>query len=232
MNSNLHDGHRKRVREEFIANGCRFENISQHKVLEMMLFYAIPRKDTNEIAHRLINKFGSVSNVIKANISDLMGIEGISESSAAFLKLFAEVNKMCLTETHDKKLIFASPEEAGDYIMAKFYGEKDELFAVISINGSGEVIGFDLINDGSATTVGINCRKVLETVINRRAVSVILAHNHPGGLALPSGEDIASTKALISLLRNVGINVIDHFIICDDDYVSLAQSKDFCDIFK
>ena len=232
MNSNLHEGHRKRVKDEFVAGGCRIDNMSPHKVLELALFYAIPRKDTNEIAHRLINKFGSINNVLSATIEELTSIEGVAENTAVFLKLINQVARLSLNGQLDQKPLFTSPEQAGDYIMAKFKGEKDELFALVSLNGSGELISFDYLNDGSATSVGINTRKLLETVISRRAVAVILAHNHPGGLALPSGEDIASTKAIVSLLRNVGINVIDHLIICDTDYVSLAQSKEFCDIFR
>lgn len=232
LDSRLHEGHRERMRQEFVSNGCQFENVEHHKILEMLLFYAIPRKDTNETAHRLINRFGSLTNVFNATLNELSDVEGVSKNTAVYIKLLAQLNKICLAERFDKKPVFTSPEQAGEYVMTRFLGEKDEIFALISMSGSGEVLGFDVISDGSASAVGINSRKVLETVINRRAVSVILAHNHPGGLALPSGEDIASTKALVSLLKNVGINVIDHFIVCDDDYVSLAQSKDFCGLFK
>lgn len=231
MSNNLHEGHRKRVKEDFLHNGCSFASKQPHKMLELILFYSVPRKDTNVIAHRLIERFGSLPNVFSADIEQLIAVEGVTEATAVLLKLFLVVNREYMSDLQKERRIFNSPDAIGEYLMCQFFGIKEEMFSLITLDGSGGIIDYDILTKGALTSVGLNSRKVLEIVIKRQAVSVIIAHNHPGSLALPSGEDITSTKALSSLLKNVGINLIDHFIICDDDYVSLAQSKDFKDIF-
>ena len=227
----IHDHHRERVRKEFLTRGFN-ENTPEHKLLEMLLFYSIPRKDTNELAHILINRFGSFAALLEADTSELLEINGIGENTAALIKLILPLAGAYERQKAAKNKKFNNTDEVYDYIRRKYYGITKETFSVLSFDSSGRITGFDFLSSGDVSSVGITSRMVMETVLKRKAVTVIIAHNHPGDSLLPSSSDIAVTEMLINALAQVNIRLIDHLIICDNDYVSFNQSSNLQYMFK
>ncbi len=232
MDNNVHKEHRKRVRNEFLSNGFN-DATPPHKVLEMLLFYSIPRVDTNETAHRLLKHFGSFDKVIDAPVEELKRVEGVGENTAVLLKLMAPVIRLYIKEKTDKtKIGFKNSDELESYIFNKYIGLTKETFAVTTFDGKGRFIGFDVLADGDLNTVVVSTRDVVETVIKRNAAFAVISHNHPGGDAIPSIDDIKTTENLFKALKNINVALIDHIVICDDDYVSLRVSKDYKHLFQ
>lgn len=230
MPENLHEGHRQRVRTEFLENGFG-ENTPPHKFLEMLLFYSIPRRDTNALAHKLIEEFGSLAGVLDASAEELMKIPGITENTAVLLKLIVPVARRYQADRKAAKDRYESIDDICDFLLSKYFGYSKEVFAVTSLSLSGRILGFDILASGEVSAVAFSSRKVIETVLKRNAACVIISHNHPDGPALPSSEDIEVTVALKEALAHVNVKLADHIIISDGDYVSLAHSRGFAEIF-
>lgn len=231
MEENLHSEHRERVRKEFFERGFGDET-SPHKVLEMLLFYAIPRKDTNEIAHLLIKRFGSIFNVINASPEELMKIKGIGPNTAGLIKLMLPVIRAYDYERFKNKKKYNSIDEIGDYLLMKYTGFTKETVSVMTFDNKGSLLGLDKVAEGDLGSVTVSVRTIVETVFKYNASCFILVHNHPGGQATPSPEDIRMTAYLSESLRKLGVIMLDHFILCDDDYVSLSISQQFKHMFR
>lgn len=231
MPENKHEGHRERVRRDFLENGFS-ETTPPHKILEMLLFYSIPRRDTNEIAHELINTFGSIQGVFDAPIDQLLKVKGITENTVALLKMILPIASIYRAEkvNHDKN--FTSTNQIGDYLLEKYLCYTKETVAITSFNGKGQILGFDVLAEGDSSSAELSIRKILEIVMKRNPVCVVLSHNHPSGFAIPSNEDLALTNKLFTLLANINVRLLDHIIIANNDYVSLAQSRDYKAIFQ
>lgn len=225
----VHDGHRDRLRERFLNEGL--ESFEPHNVLELILFYCIPRKDTNETAHALIERFGTLHGVFDAPVEELCKVKGISYSGAVLLKTYMPVARYYTKTKGDNKMMLDSPEKCGDYIMGLFAGLIEERTVLLCMDNRCKLLATTVVAEGDICSVGISSRRVIEAVINSAATAVIIAHNHPGGVALPSFQDVAATKRLVSTLAGIGVSVLDHIIVANDDYVSMAQSAEFTDIF-
>lgn len=230
MAENLHEGHRERVRNKFLAEGFS-EHTPVHEVLEMLLFYSIPRGNTNETAHLLVKKFGTLANVLNASEEELLSVKGMGKHSVAHFKLILDVVHRYQEDLSSKATVFTTAEEIGTYLLGRFAGVSTERLAVLSLNANGRMISFDIISDGTCETIGIRARDVLQVIMRTKGKAIVLAHNHPGGLALPSKQDVVSTINVKRLLRNAGVVLLDHVVIADGDYVSMVQSKEFHHIF-
>lgn len=231
MEDNVHEGHRQRVRDEFLINGFN-ENTPKHKILEMILFYCIKQKDTNELAHRMLQRYKTLTGVLNAPVKELVEFPGITENTAVYLKLILPVARICAAENQKKVSDFNSLDAAGKYISEKFLGIQEEKTAILLLDGVGRKLDFRFISDGDVSAVGISVRKIVQACIETGAVAVILAHNHPSGIALPSEQDLAVTEMLFNALKGVDIHLIDHIIVVRDDFVSLAQSVKYAEIFN
>lgn len=218
----MHDGHRERLKERFNKEGL--DNFEPHNVLELVLFFAIPRRDTNELAHKLIERFGSLAAVFDAPVGELTKVEGIGESAALLIKLFPAVAAKYKADRDANFKIIDSSDAAGAFLTPKFFGKTDELVYLICLDSKRKILYDGIIFEGSVNSTNISIRKIVEITLRYNATSVIIAHNHPGGIALPSKEDIGSTEKMKSVLNGVGISLIDHIIVADDDYVSFADS--------
>ncbi len=218
---NLHNGHRQRVLDRFRKEGI--DSFSPHNILEMVLFYSIPRMDTNEIAHRLIDRFGSVAGVFDAPESELLKVDGIGERSAAFLKMIPQLARYYMTEKAEDKIITSS-RDAGEYLLPRYIGRTTEAVMVICLDNKNKVISTQVVHEGNVNTAEISIQAIATAALGCNATSVIVAHNHPGGLSLPSNEDIKTTEVICRTLSALNIKVLDHIIIADNDFVSLADS--------
>lgn len=230
MEENLHEGHRKRVRDKFLADGFPV-HAHPHEVLEMLLFYSIPRGDTNEIAHRLIKKFGTLANVLEAPIDELLSVKGMGENCVAHFKLILDVVNRYEADASSHAAVFRTSEEIGTYLLGRFAGVRTERMVALSLNANGRLKSFDIVSDGTCETVGIRARDVVHVAIKTKPNAMVLAHNHPGGLALPSRNDVEATINIQRILKSVGIVLLDHIVISDGDYVSMVQCKEFHHIF-
>ena len=231
MATNLHEGHRDRLRNEFLNLGEN-QTMHDHKLLEMLLFYAIPRKDTNEIAHMLIDTFGSFSAVFDADVEALAEIKGMTKNAAVLIKSVLPIARMYLEGRSDDVKCVKTFEDIGSYLLLKYFGIKSETSSLLCLKGKGEIISFEIISDGDLDSTGISIRTVIETVIKTSATAVVLAHNHPSGIALPSAQDIAVTKMVADALNVISVNLVDHIIIANNDYISMAQSSKYQHLFK
>lgn len=226
-----HDGHRKRMKEDFLKNGFT-DDTPTHKILEMLLFYTIPRKDTNELAHKLIEEFGSLAGVMDAPVSSLLAIPGITENTACLLKLIMPTARVYLEERSDFDQPILSIESGANYLKNKFIGRTVETVFLLCLDGKGRIIRCAKLSEGDEISVGISARTVVEEVIKTHATSVMLAHNHPCGFALPSMPDVRLTADIARALKNIGVNFIDHIIVSDGDYISLVSSSEYEYIFR
>lgn len=218
----VHDGHRERLRKNYLEHGL--QPMHDINALELLLFYAIPRRDTNEIAHHLLDRFGSLDAVFSAPVEELREVDGIGESAAALLTLVPDIMKKSrLSKSRSMKQIRNS-EDAGAYLLPYFMNEKDEVVYLLCLDSKRAVICCAEMGRGVVNSVDANIRRIVEKALKVRACSVILAHNHPDGIAIPSREDDAFTRALFNALETVGIRMEDHIIVADEDYISLADT--------
>lgn len=231
MSENIHAGHRERLKKTILSTDI-MDKIPDVKLLEMLLFYGIPQKDTAPIAHELIKTFGSFSGVLEADIDALVKIKGITRNAASLIKLMKPVCREYILSKYDSKETLKSYDDIGDYILTRYFGVSRENFSLLCLNRLGKIIAFDVLMRGSIDSVGVSTRTVVEQVIKHDAVAVVIAHNHPGGIAVPSAQDIKVTKELASILSSLSVNLIDHIIVADDDYISMAQSDEFKEIFE
>lgn len=229
QNKNPHKNHRARLRETFKKAGL--DGMQDHNVLEFILFYSIPRKDTNEIAHRLIDTFGSLSRVFDATYEQLLGVEGVGESSALLISQIPALCRRYAEGKNAKKINLSDADAAKEYIIKKYFGCRVEIFYVLCLDALGNLINCCKLGEGSSDTVVIDKRAVLEVAFRNNADKVIIAHNHPDGIAAPSREDLGLTSSLSSVLSGVGIRLADHIIVAGNDAISLASIDKFKPLF-
>ena len=216
-----HDGHRERLRERFRKEGLA--NFQEHEVLELFLFYCLPRKDTNELGHALIKRFGSLANVLETPAEELAKLPGMGINAATFLTLIAQLERYYLMHKNDEKIL-AILDDCGKYLENCFRNQRNETVMLLCLDAKCKVISCNEVGQGSVNSAAVPIRRVVEMALGVNASSAILAHNHPSGLAIPSGEDIQTTRRLALALDAVEIQLVDHIIVADSDYVSLRQS--------
>lgn len=219
---NVHKNHRQRVRKKFLQNGL--DSFEIHEALEFLLFYCVPYKNTSILAHQLIDSFGSLSAVFDAPFDALTGF-GLTETQASLIKLLPEMSRLYIDDKHNNTDKVFDYERAGESILRKFIGRETEHVLLLLLDAKGKEVFCGIVSKGSLNDTSLPIRKIVDYSLRFNAKSVIIAHNHPSGVALPSRDDIESTKNVKSALDLIGVRLLDHFIIADNDYVSLAQSR-------
>ena len=219
---NIHAKHRGRVMDEFLANGLN--GLPDHRVLELLLFYAIPRKDLNPLAHALIDRFGSLAGVFHATPEQLMEVEGVGRRTALFIRLIPAVAARYLQSNSSFDGPLVSAWQFRELLLPLFFGQRNELAYLVCMDGKNKLLVTKKLGEGIADTVQIAIRKVLETALACNATRVVLAHNHVSGVAIWSDADLDTTLRLRRVLREAGIELMDHFIVAGDDMVSMADS--------
>ena len=218
----IHDGHRQRLKEQFRRNGL--DSFTDVQALELALFYCIPRQDTNPIAHKLIDHFGSLAQVLEAPVEELVKVPGIGENAAVYLKMITELGRYYLVNRSTQNTILTTIEQCAEYMVPFFFGRRVETVFLLCLDAKCKVLCCKEVGEGSVNSAGISVRKIVETALGANATTVVLAHNHPSGVAVPSGEDLQTTRRIAMALKAVDIHLADHIVVADDDYVSLAQS--------
>lgn len=223
--SNPHDGHRERLKNRFLHHGL--DSLDDHNALELLLFFSVPRRDTNQLAHTLIKRFGSLAEVFDAPLNALLQVDGIGKSSALLIKLVPQLSRRYLISrtAPDKHLL--STRQAGEYISPYFFAERDEVVYLVCLDAKGKVLACQLMFRGSVNSASINIRRLVETALSFNSTSVILAHNHTSGIPTPSPEDISTTHRIAEALAAVDITLTDHIVVADTDFVSFADNNFF-----
>lgn len=226
MGDNIHAGHRDRLRDRFDENGLKA--FSDVEALEILLFYALPRCNTNEIAHRLLDRFGGFREVLEADASELRLVKGMGDNAARLIRLVSQMNMRYLSsERRGGCSIMNSTDAVVDYLRPLFAYSRDELAFALCLNSAGGIIRCHELGRGMSNRVEFSARQIVELALRDNAAHIILAHNHLSDVALPSRADVASTKAIASTLRSLGVSLADHFIISGEEYVSMRESGYF-----
>lgn len=218
----IHTGHRGRVKEEFRTRGV--EGWPDHRVLELILFYAIPQGDVNPLAHELIDRFGSLSGVLDALPEELMKVKGMGEHSATMLKLFPAVVGRYLEERTEPGQIVHTAAEAGHVLAPYLYGARNEMAYVLCLDGKEKLLGVRKVSEGNNSNSDVTIRRVAEECLALRASFCYLAHNHVSGIALPSPEDMNTTDVVRTALEPLGVHLVDHLVFVDGDLVSIRET--------
>ena len=216
----VHDGHRDRKREQFLR--CGAESFADHELLELLLYYAIPQKDTNPIAHALMERFGSLQAVLSAPPEELMETPYIKEKAAVLLRLAPALYQRVLMGGEDREIILDTRERIGEFFRRIFIAHATEVMYLLCLDGKGKKKSLLKLSEGDVGSVGI--RQIMEHALRAKAVMVVLAHNHPSGVALPSHEDQIATRMVGDALDTIGVRLVDHVIVADNDYISMAES--------
>ena len=214
-----HTNHRERMRQRFLEHGL--DNFADHEVLELLLFYAIPRGDVNPLAHRLLDTFGSLANVLEAETPDLCRVEGMGDKTAAFLHMLPPMFRRYQT-SKIQGTTYDTTEKIAEYLVKYYIGRPREQLSAVLMDNKCRLIRICDIAEGSATSVKIDLRKLLQCILQYNAADVVLAHNHPRGMCNPSRADIVQTSTIREMLKNIDVRLVDHIIIAEDRWISLA----------
>ena len=218
----IHDGHRQRIKERFLREGL--DSFTEIQALELLLFYAIPQRDTNPLAHTLLDRFGSLAKVLDAPTDKLQAVPGMGPHTIALLKLALAMGRCYeISKVKDEKFLH-SIEDCANYLVPFLHNRKNETIFLLSLDAKLKVLDCREVGEGSINYASIPVRRVVEMALEAGATSVVLAHNHPSGVAVPSPEDVQTTHRVAKALSAVEIVLVDHIVVADGDYVSMVQS--------
>ncbi|MBF7096047.1 RadC family protein [Alkalibacter mobilis] len=222
MEKNLHNGHRNRVKTRFLNEGM--DHFDDHQVLEMLLFYSIPRKDTNEIAHKMLKEFGSLATLFESSPEEISQRSGVSLNASILLSMIPSLSKRYSKARWGDKPLLNSSSKAGEFAKTLFTGYIYEAFFIICLDTQNKVRHSALVHEGTINEAPVYPRLIVETALRHQANSIILSHNHPGGSLRPSRADIEVTDRISSALEPISIKVVDHIIVAGDSYYSFAEN--------
>ena len=215
-------GHRDRMRRRFREHGL--DNFSDRDVLELLLFYVIPRRDVRPIAQALLEAFGSLYGVFEAPVDALAQVKGVGEHAATLLRLFPQISRRYLISRSSDLVFLPDSEKAGEYLVPRLLFEREEVVLLACLDSKSRLLGCTELSRGETVGTSISIRRIVEISLARNASKIILAHNHTSGIAVPSREDVETTRQIQDALRPVSIQLIDHLVVADSDYVSMRDS--------
>lgn len=218
----IHDGHRQRLKDRFRKEGL--DGFSDVQTLELLLFYCIPRRDTNPIAHALLERFGSLHQVLEAPLHELEKVEGIGEQASTLISLTRQLARSYGVSRSACQNILNTTSKCGAFLKPYFLGKREETVYLLCLDAKCKALGCTEVGRGSVNSAGLSIRRIVENALAVNATSVVLAHNHPSGLAIPSAEDVVTTRRVAMALQAVGIYLADHIVVAEDDFVSLMES--------
>ncbi len=217
----VHKNHRKRMRKRFLEQG--FEGFADHEILEILLYYAIPRINTNPLAHEILKKYKTLYNVFNAPVSELTKFEGLGEAGANFLKMIPAISRLYESTLCENELLLHNTEAIGQYAVSLLKGQKNEKFALICVNSNRRVRWGGIILEGTIDQIEAYPREVAKEVLKHNAKTVIFAHNHTNGSIMPSEADKNATRVLADVLKGIGVVTLDHIIVSQNRYYSMAE---------
>jgi len=222
--SGVHAGHRQRMKERFLTGGL--EGFSDHEIFELILFYAIPRKDVNELSHRLIEKFGSYRAVFDADYEDICSVEGMGENAATLIKLMVSAWRRYALGDKKAPFVYDTLKKVGDYAVKLYVGVSVEKVYAMLFDNKMKLLDTVMLAEGAVNSVRVSTRTIVDKAIKKKASSIILIHNHPDGTTYPSKEDTMFSAYLKDLLANLDITLIDHIIVSGCYYRPVFEGQE------
>jgi len=226
---NLHENHRQRVKNRYIITKD-LDVFADHEVLEILLFYAIPRQNVNEMAHKILNEFGKLHKVFEASPKEIQSRCGVTENVAVLLSMMSPLFRRYQRDKFRKRVQFNTTESIAKYVKAAYVGRKNEAFMLMCLDKSNSLLSMEVMEEGAIDAVEIYPRKIIRHAVDHGASYLVLAHNHPGGNMKVSDADRATTFAMMKYLKTLNIEILDHIIVVDDDYISLLENGDMKDL--
>ncbi|MBR3964484.1 MAG: RadC family protein [Clostridia bacterium] len=223
MAGGVHSGHRQRMKDRYLTGGL--DSFSPHEVIELMLYYAIPQRDVNDLSHRLIERFGSFAGVLEADYDDLLEVDGMGPNSALMFCLYRDVIRRYSIDKAEVPFVYDTIEKVGQYLVNFYVGVTVEKAYAMLFDNKMKLIDTVQLGDGSVNTVRLSMRTLAEKALKRSASSIILAHNHPNGTCYPSADDISLTHQLADFCEVLGLNLIDHVVVSGKYYTPILRSK-------
>lgn len=217
-----HDGHRERLRKRFLKDGL--DVLQDDQVLEILLFYALPRRDTNALARTLLKHFGSIAAVLEAPLWELKKVGGIGDNAAVLLRLITPLARRYLLSRSEVGQVLKDTQACGAYLIPYFFGARSETVYILCLDAKCKVLACRLLQEGGINSAGFSLRKAAEVALSTNASSVILAHNHTNGVAVPSQTDVETTLKMKETLEALGVYLADHIVVADSDFVSMADN--------
>lgn len=221
MSDNLHVGHRERIRSRFLSEGI--DGFEDHELLEFLLYWCVPMRDMNPLAHRILLEFGSLSRLFESDARDIVRRCGVSLQTASLLALVGPLSRRYLRARWGERPVLGSSGQAGEYAVSLFAGRPYEAFFVISLDARNQVNHAALVHEGTINEAPVYPRLIVEAALRHHANTVILSHNHPGGSLKPSAADIDVTQKIRSALDPIGVPVIDHIVVAGEQFISFAE---------
>lgn len=226
-----HEGHRQRMKERFLVNGL--DGFSDHEIIELLLFYAIPYKDTNPLAHDLVARFGNWMQVVNADYRDLVTVPGVTPHVASLLTLMGQTAVRYYRDTVAGEVTqLYNADQMAEYLIPWFLGEKDESVVLLSLDNKRKVLNATRIFEGSVNSAQFNVRLAVQQALRDNATQVVLAHNHPNGFCFPSNADVATTEYVAEVLKPLDIRLVDHLIISEGDCLCMSRLESTKEIFR
>lgn len=219
--NNVHKNHRQRMREKYLSGGI--DSFADHEILELLLFFAIPRVNTNPIAHELIKKFKTLDGVFSASYEELKTVKGMGKNAAFYIRLLQDFRLRMQKSDAKKRIVLKDKKTIGDYVVNFFLPYKYEVLFAFFLDKGDRLISWELIEEGAADEITVNPVKILRQAVRNNAVSVILAHNHPGGNHIASAADAAVTQRISVALRAVGITLKEHVVVAGEKYSAVSE---------
>ena len=229
-NHNPHEGHRERMRQRYRASGL--DGFAEHEILELLLYYCYPRGDTNIRAHNMISEFGSLNNLLDADVETIMERLKCTEPIAVLLNLMPALANRYFRSKWNKNVTINTANEAGAYALDLFVGNTKEHFYVLSLDSQRRLNNVSLVSLGTVDEAAVYAREIVRVIIQNNATCIILAHNHPGGTLHPSAADREVTRIIVEGLAFIGVKVLDHIIVAGDTYYSFAARNQFVAGYK
>lgn len=224
MENNPHGGHRERLKNRFLASGLK--DFEDHNVLELLLFFAIPQRDVNPLAHKLISEFGSLDAVFDASFEDLVAVSGVGANTATLIKLIPELFKKYTDKKLNSGSVVFKTDKFYELMIANASSESGESVWLYMLDNSKVLIDSVMLYRGSVNSVSFDYRKIVETSLKKKASYIVLMHNHPGGIAFPSTTDIETTKTVFQIMGSIGLNLLEHYVVAGSKTAGILHSDD------
>ena len=219
---NIHSGHRERMKMKYRESGLA--SFTDIEAIELLLMFALPRRETNTLAHALIERFRSFRGVLEADAAELAAVPGVGENAAALITLVRALNQRYMRQRPARGAVLSSAAEAGEYLLPHFAYCREEKAMLLTLDSAAHVLHCHTLDEGTRAQVMISVRDIVALAVRDDASKVILAHNHLSGLALPSNSDLVTTAQIRAALQAIGVVLEDHLIFADDDWVSMRDS--------